>query len=123
MRVRTVDRGFTPIELMIVVAVAGIHSAAAIPAYQDYTVRARLVEEIGLAAAAKTLVTENASNGSATLNAGFAPIGATGAAVAGIAVNPDNGSISVTFNAKVQDGGVIVLQPMAGVPRAPLIAG
>jgi len=53
-----VQQGFTLIELMIVVAIIGILAAVALPAYQDYTVRAKLSEVVGLAAAAKTSVSE-----------------------------------------------------------------
>ena len=56
------QKGFTLIELMIVVAIIGILAAVAIPAYQDYTKRAKVSEGISLAAAAKTTVVENASN-------------------------------------------------------------
>ena len=55
---KKVQQGFTLIELMIVVAIIGILAAVAIPAYQDYTIRARGTEGIGLAAAAKTSVSE-----------------------------------------------------------------
>lgn len=55
---KTMQKGFTLIELMIVVAIIGILAAVAIPAYQDYTTRAKISEVIGLAAAAKTSISE-----------------------------------------------------------------
>ena len=70
------QKGFTLIELMIVVAIVGILAAIAIPAYQDYTVRARVTEGLSLASAAKVTVAENAMSGTA-FGAGWTPPAAT----------------------------------------------
>ena len=56
------QKGFTLIELMIVVAIIGILAAVALPAYQDYTVRSKMAEVIGFAAAARTAVSECAAS-------------------------------------------------------------
>jgi type IV pilus assembly protein PilA len=65
------QKGFTLIELMIVVAIIGILAAIAIPAYQDYTIRAQVSEGLNLAAAAKAAVAET------FLNRGVAPANRT----------------------------------------------
>jgi len=72
---KRIQQGFTLIELMIVVAIIGILAAVAIPAYQDYTIRAQVSEGMSLASGAKTALAEfynqrgqfPASNGSAGL--------------------------------------------------------
>ena len=65
---RSIQKGFTLIELMIVVAIIGILAAVALPAYQDYTVRAKVSELILAASSAKTSVAESANALSAMPN-------------------------------------------------------
>ena len=60
---RSMQKGFTLIELMIVVAIIGILAAVALPAYQDYTVRAKVSEMILAGSSAKTSVSEAAQVG------------------------------------------------------------
>ncbi len=57
-----IQKGFTLIELMIVVAIIGILAAIAIPAYQDYTIRAQVTEGLSLAADLKAAVAESVAN-------------------------------------------------------------
>jgi type IV pilus assembly protein PilA len=63
---RKIQQGFTLIELMIVVAIVGILAAIAIPAYQDYTVRAKVTEGLSLANSAKILVEDTFTSGGVT---------------------------------------------------------
>ena len=109
---KQIQKGFTLIELMIVVAIIGILAAVAIPAYQDYTVRARVTEGLSLASAAKSLVAENAAAGAAAFNLGFTSPAATDN-VSSVAIDGTTGNITVTYTAKA-GGADIVFQPKSG---------
>ena len=114
------QKGFTLIELMIVVAIIGILAAVAIPAYQDYTVRARVSEGLTLASPAKLTVVENANAGSDKLNTGYTPPAKT-ANVDSIAVADTSGVITITYTSKAQ-GVVLTLTPTYGTEKTALEA-
>jgi len=91
-----VQQGFTLIELMIVVAIIGILAAVALPAYQDYTVRAKMSEVILAASACRTSITEVYQTGGTPPAAnGWGCEGATSTYVSGIATDA-NGVVTVT---------------------------
>lgn len=105
--------GFTLIELMIVVAIIGILSAAAISSYTQYTRQAYATEGLELANAAKIAVTEYyLSEGTSPSSNALAGVSATiqGQAVQSILIGA-GGIITITFNSKVDLNKTIVLTP------------
>ncbi len=116
---RQLQKGFTLIELMIVVAIIGILAAVALPAYQDYTKRARVTEGFNLAASVKTGVADYfASNNSFPDVLASVGINAsiTGASVTSVAL-ATNGVIVITYADNVSTDTtqkVIQLVPTSG---------
>jgi len=100
-----VQQGFTLIELMIVVAIIGILAAIAIPAYQDYTIRAQVSEGMTLAASAKAAVAESfANDGEAPLlrvNAGMTAAATDTSGNYVISVAVASGTITITYGNEV----------------------
>jgi len=116
---KQLQKGFTLIELMIVVAIIGILASIALPAYQDYTKRAHVSEGLSLASGAKTGVAEyyatNAAWPTSNLLAGLSTAASiTGTAVTSVTVGAA-GIITTVFNTKVSPAATLILTPADSV--------
>jgi len=115
---KAIQKGFTLIELMIVVAIIGILAAVALPAYQDYTIRAKMSEIILAASACRTSITEVYQTGGTPPNAnGWGCENTVGGAskYVNLVTTDQNGLITVTIgtgiNAGNVDGHLVTLAP------------
>jgi len=120
---KRLQQGFTLIELMIVVAIIGILAAVALPAYQDYTIRAKMSEVILALSACRTSITEvyqSGGSGPGAMNWGC-EAGSTSKYVASIVTDPDGKVVATIQNLPI--AGAVSLVPMINATLAASAAG
>ena len=119
---KTMQKGFTLIELMIVVAIIGILAAIAVPAYQDYTIKSKVSEAASMASAARTAI-------DVAYSEGFSPLNNTVPTQANLGL-ANSGSYTSKYVAAVTTGtdGTVTIRMQAsnsttGLPSTPVVGG
>ena len=121
---KRMQQGFTLIELMIVVAIIGILAAVALPAYQDYTIRAKMSEVILAMSACRTSITEVYQSGGTAPGANSWGCEAVSSKYVGALTTDDDGVVTATVQniSALVDGSVVTLTPMIGAGAPATVA-